>query len=92
MQSSENSQPTALESAPLAAATGLATRKVAEKSADSGDGDFRVDLERIRFSPYFSRLSAATRFIPQAGSGTVIHNRLTHFTKPESTDRDMTAR
>jgi dGTPase len=40
--------------------------------------DFRVDLERIRFSPYFSRLSAVTQVISQAGAGPVIHNRLTH--------------
>ena len=39
--------------------------------------DFRVDLERIRFSPYFSRLSAVTQVISQSGAGLAVHNRLT---------------
>ncbi|WP_022885516.1 deoxyguanosinetriphosphate triphosphohydrolase family protein [Glaciibacter superstes] len=45
------------------------------------DSEFRIDLDRIRFSRYFSRLSAVTQVIPQAGSGTVVHNRLTHSLK-----------
>ena len=43
--------------------------------------DFRVDLERIRFSPYFSRLSAVTQVISQSGAGLAVHNRLTHSVK-----------
>ncbi|WP_258932984.1 hypothetical protein [Nesterenkonia pannonica] len=43
--------------------------------------DFRADLERIRFSPYFSRLSAVTQVISQTGAGMAIHNRLTHSLK-----------
>lgn len=50
---------------------------------------FRVDLERLRFSPYFSRLSAVTQVIPQAGSGTVIHNRLTHSLKVTAVARSI---
>ncbi|KRC59385.1 hypothetical protein ASE14_16790 [Agromyces sp. Root81] len=42
---------------------------------------FRLDLERIRFSPYFSRLSAVTQVIAQPGAGPLIHNRLTHSIK-----------
>src|SRR5215207_3091914 len=42
---------------------------------------FRLDLERIRFSPYFSRLSAVTQVIAQPGAGPLIHNRLTHTIK-----------
>ncbi|HEU0257640.1 MAG TPA: dNTP triphosphohydrolase [Microbacteriaceae bacterium] len=53
------------------------------------DDEFRVDLERIRFSPYFSRLSAVTQVIPQAGSGTVIHNRLTHTLKVTAVARSI---
>ena len=43
--------------------------------------EFRLDLERIRFSPYFSRLSAVTQVIAQPGAGPLIHNRLTHSIK-----------
>ncbi|WP_150462852.1 deoxyguanosinetriphosphate triphosphohydrolase family protein [Nesterenkonia ebinurensis] len=43
--------------------------------------EFRADLERIRFSPYFSRLSAVTQVISQTGAGLAIHNRLTHSLK-----------
>lgn len=43
--------------------------------------DFRVDLERIRFSPYFARLSAVTQVISQSGAGLAVHNRLTHSVK-----------
>lgn len=53
------------------------------------DDDFRVDLERIRFSPYYSRLSAVTQVIPQAGSGTLIHNRLTHSLKVTAVARSI---
>lgn len=64
-------------------------RKVAEESPEGVDSPFRVDLERIRFSPYFSRLSAVTQVIPQAGSGTVIHNRLTHSLKVNAVARSI---
>ncbi|MGD8166113.1 deoxyguanosinetriphosphate triphosphohydrolase family protein [Herbiconiux sp. P16] len=43
--------------------------------------DYRIDLERVRFSPYFSRLSAVTQVISQAGASPLIHNRLTHSIK-----------
>jgi dGTPase len=42
---------------------------------------FREDLERIRFSPYFSRLAAVTQVITQGAAGQVVHNRLTHTIK-----------
>lgn len=64
-------------------------RIVAEKLPEGVDSVFRVDLERIRFSPYFSRLSAVTQVIPQAGSGTVIHNRLTHSLKVTAVARSI---
>lgn len=62
-------------------------RVVAEP--DAGEDEFRVDVERIRFSPSFSRLSAVTQVIPQAGSGTVIHNRLTHSLKVSAVARSI---
>lgn len=54
-----------------------------------GEDEFRVDVERIRFSPYFSRLSAVTQVIPQAGSGTTVHNRLTHSLKVSAVARSI---
>ncbi|MDO5745101.1 MAG: dNTP triphosphohydrolase [Micrococcaceae bacterium] len=54
-----------------------------------GEDEFRIDIERIRFSPYFSRLSAVTQVIPQAGAGTVVHNRLTHSLKVSAVARSI---
>lgn len=48
---------------------------------------FRVDIERIRFSPYFSRLSAVTQVIAQTGAGLAVHNRLTHSVKVSAVAR-----
>ncbi len=45
------------------------------------EGAFREDLERIRFSPYFSRLAAVTQVISQGAAGQYVHNRLTHTIK-----------
>jgi dGTPase len=42
---------------------------------------FREDLDRIRFSPYFSRLAAVTQVISQGAAGQSVHNRLTHSIK-----------
>ncbi|GAB2508128.1 deoxyguanosinetriphosphate triphosphohydrolase family protein [Paramicrobacterium agarici] len=60
-----------------------------DEQVREGEDEFRVDIERIRFSPYFSRLSAVTQVIPQAGSGTVIHNRLTHSLKVSAVARSI---
>lgn len=49
--------------------------------AGASSGAFRDDLERIRFSPYFSRLAAVTQVITQGAAGQVVHNRLTHTIK-----------
>ncbi len=49
--------------------------------ATATDNAFRDDLERIRFSPYFSRLAAVTQVISQGAAGGVVHNRLTHTIK-----------
>ena len=46
-----------------------------------GESPFRLDLERLRFSPYFARLSSVTQVIGQTGAGPLIHNRLTHSMK-----------
>ena len=51
--------------------------------------EYRVDLERIRFSPYFSRLSAVTQVISQSGAGLAVHNRLTHSVKVAAVARSI---
>ncbi|QIV87708.1 deoxyguanosinetriphosphate triphosphohydrolase family protein [Glutamicibacter mishrai] len=66
-------------------------RAIAEPSLNDED-EFRVDIERIRFSPYFSRLSSVTQVIPQAGSGTLVHNRLTHSLKVSAVARSIAIR
>ena len=53
--------------------------------------EFRVDLERIRFSPYFTRLSSVTQVVPQSDVGPVMHNRLTHSLKVSSVARVIAA-
>ncbi|MHC6175648.1 deoxyguanosinetriphosphate triphosphohydrolase family protein [Glutamicibacter sp. X7] len=68
--------------------TGGRDRTIPE-AAQPGADEFRVDVERIRFSPYFSRLSAVTQVIPQAGSGALIHNRLTHSLKVSAVARTI---
>ncbi|WP_084499851.1 deoxyguanosinetriphosphate triphosphohydrolase family protein [Brevibacterium album] len=54
-------------------------------------GDYRTDLERLRFSPYFGRLSAVTQVVPQSGVGPVMHNRLTHSLKVSAVARTIAA-
>lgn len=54
-----------------------------------GDTPFRTDLERIRFSPYFARLSAVTQVIGQTAAGPLVHNRLTHSLKVTAVARSI---
>ncbi|MEB4615796.1 dGTP triphosphohydrolase, partial [Leucobacter sp. M11] len=51
--------------------------------------EYRLDLERIRFSSYFSRLSAVTQVVPQGSVGPVLHNRLTHSIKVTAVAREI---
>ena len=53
--------------------------------------EFRIDLERIRFSSYFARLSDVTQVVPQSGVGPVMHNRLTHSLKVSAVARVVSA-
>ncbi len=60
-----------------------------------GRGDpqeYRIDLERIRFSSYFARLSDVTQVVPQSGVGPVMHNRLTHSLKVSAVARVIAAK
>ena len=69
------------------------SRMIDEPPAAGGgaasDSDFRHDLERIRFSPYFARLSAVTQVIGQTGAGPLVHNRLTHSLKVTAVARSI---
>ncbi|WP_157486996.1 deoxyguanosinetriphosphate triphosphohydrolase family protein [Leucobacter salsicius] len=61
-----------------------------ENGAAAGRRDpleYRIDLERIRFSSYFARLSDVTQVMPQSGVGPVMHNRLTHSLKVSAVAR-----
>lgn len=59
------------------------------REALDGESPFRLDLERLRFSPYFARLSAVTQVIGQTGAGPLIHNRLTHSMKVTAVARSI---
>jgi len=66
---------------PSPAAPALAFAGDVDPITAATDSAFRDDLERIRFSPYFSRLAAVTQVISQGAAGGVVHNRLTHTIK-----------
>ncbi|SMY11060.1 dGTPase [Brevibacterium jeotgali] len=72
-------------------------RSAAEEAAEAdakGRGEvheYRIDLERLRFSPYFGRLSAVTQVVPQSGVGPIMHNRLTHSLKVSAVARVIAA-
>ncbi|MFT4233329.1 MAG: dNTP triphosphohydrolase [Leucobacter sp.] len=53
--------------------------------------EYRIDLERLRFSSYFARLSDVTQVVPQSGVGPVMHNRLTHSLKVSAVARVIAA-
>lgn len=54
--------------------------------------EYRVDLERLRFSAYFGRLAAVTQVVPQSGVGPIMHNRLTHSLKVSAVARVIASR
>ncbi|GIT78730.1 dGTPase [Leifsonia sp. LS1] len=55
-------------------------------------GPFVTDLERVQFSPYFSRLSAVTQVVSPSTAGAPVHNRLTHTMKVASVARSIAER
>ncbi|MBL3685718.1 dNTP triphosphohydrolase [Leucobacter zeae] len=64
-----------------------------ERAGGSRDPlEYRIDLERIRFSSYFARLSDVTQVVPQSGVGPVMHNRLTHSLKVSAVARVIASR
>ena len=56
------------------------------------DSEYRVDLERIRFSPAFSRLAEVTQVVSAGTTGGVVHNRLTHTIKVTAVARAIAVR
>ncbi|WP_353987136.1 dGTP triphosphohydrolase [Ruicaihuangia caeni] len=63
-----------------------------DASSRDEHAEYRVDIERIRFSPFYSRLSAVTQVISQPGAGAQIHNRLTHSIKVAAVARAIAVR
>lgn len=60
----------------------MRSERIETEPADGEDeSPFRTDLDRIRFSSYYARLSAVTQVIGQTGAGPLVHNRLTHSLK-----------
>jgi len=57
-----------------------ASRRVGvdEFGAGVAASPFRVDRDRIAASPFFARLAGVTQVVSPAGSGLLVHNRLTH--------------
>ncbi|WP_114559773.1 deoxyguanosinetriphosphate triphosphohydrolase family protein [Desertihabitans aurantiacus] len=51
------------------------------------ESEFRVDLERLRFAPSFSRLAEVTQVVTSASTPGVVHNRLTHTIKVSAVAR-----
>ncbi|HYP46660.1 MAG TPA: dNTP triphosphohydrolase [Propionibacteriaceae bacterium] len=49
----------------------------------------RSDLERIRFSPSFSRLAEVTQVVTAGATGSMTHNRLTHTIKVTAVAREI---
>lgn len=75
--------------APASIADEAAAGALPQPVSDEADARraFREDLERIRFSPYYSRLAMVTQVISQNGAGQGVHNRLTHTIKVTSVAR-----
>lgn len=51
------------------------------------ESEFRVDLERLRFAPSFSRLAEVTQVVTATSTPGVVHNRLTHTIKVSAVAR-----
>jgi dGTPase len=72
------------------------TRRFATAEQPPADGPTPracvVDLERVQFSPYFSRLSAVTQVVSPSTAGAPVHNRLTHTLKVASVARSIASR
>lgn len=68
------------------------TRRFAESATGTAADAYLADLERVQFSPYFSRLSAVTQVVSPSTAGAPVHNRLTHTLKVASVARSIAGR
>ena len=68
------------------------TSRVHAEEGPAREGAFTLDIERIQFSPYFSRLSAVTQVVSPTLSGAPVHNRLTHSLKVGAISRAIAHR
>ncbi|GAA2095625.1 dNTP triphosphohydrolase [Microlunatus panaciterrae] len=59
----------------------LARARAEPDPHEGAESPSRIDLERIRFAPSFSRLAEVTQVITAGATGSVVHNRLTHSIK-----------
>ena len=66
-----------VDTAPDGAAR-AARRTPGESGAGVARSPFRVDRDRIAASPFFARLAGVTQVVSTAGTGLLVHNRLTH--------------
>ena len=60
--------------------TGRTARRHGRGAPEAGTArsPFRVDRDRIVASPFFARLAGVTQVVSPAGTGLLVHNRLTH--------------
>ncbi|MGI5130554.1 deoxyguanosinetriphosphate triphosphohydrolase family protein [Pseudonocardia sp. CA-107938] len=56
----------------------LRRSRAAEFSAGRAGSPYRTDRDRIAASPFFARLAGVTQVVSPAGTGLLVHNRLTH--------------
>jgi dGTPase len=70
----------------------LARARREHDRADTGESEFRTDLERIRFAPSFARLAQVTQFVTAGATSGVVHNRLTHSIKVTAVARAIAVR
>lgn len=64
----------------------------AEFSAGRAGSPFRTDRDRIAASPFFARLAGVTQVVSPAGSGLIVHNRLTHSLQVAQVGRTIAER
>lgn len=53
------------------------------------ESEFRVDLERLRFAPAFSRLADVTQVVTAGATDGLVHNRLSHSIKVTALARSI---
>jgi dGTPase len=67
-------------------------KRTATHSGDLVSGPFRADRDRVAASPFFARLGGVTQVVSPAGSGLLLHNRLTHSLRVAQVGRAIVER